>query len=152
MALKGLRFLNADQLTLAFEKAGEKQALVKAARLFLSCVKDAIKSNESFAMETTLSGSYVHGIADRAKAAGYRVELIYLFVASPEEAVVRVAQRVLKGGHDVPEEAIRRRFYRSKLNLMRLKEVVDMWELHYSAPFKVTLVAKRTDEKSVILT
>ncbi len=150
VADRGLRFLNADELTREFEQRGEAQALVKAGRQFLQEVDTAITSGEDFAMETTLSGSYIYGVVERAKAAGYRVELVYLFVKSPAEAVARVAQRVLKGGHDVPEEAIRRRYARSRRNFLRLRELTDMWELYYSSPHRVLLVAKRTDKFSVI--
>jgi len=141
----GLPFLNADELTREFEDAGESQALIKAGRAFLQAVREAIEAQQDFAMETTLSGGYIFDVVRRAREVGYRIEVVYLFVDSPEVAVARVGQRVLKGGHDVPEEAIRRRYFRSKANFIRLRDIVDGWRLYHSANQAVELVAERKD-------
>ena len=66
------------------------------------------KRRESFAFETTLSGrSYlILGL----KRKGYKVHLFFLWVESVDVALSRIDQRVMKGGHDVPEPIVRRRF------------------------------------------
>ena len=52
----------------------------------------------------------------------------YLSVTSPSVCVERVAQRVREGGHDVPVADIRRRFYRSLQNLVKLYlPLADRW-------------------------
>jgi predicted ABC-type ATPase len=67
-------------------------------------------AGRSFAFETTLAGrSYVRRI-DAWRKDGYVVELIFLSLPSPEDAIRRVAERVRQGGHDVAEDVIRRRF------------------------------------------
>ena len=153
VAAKGLPFLNADDLTLQYrerENLSENAALVRAGRAFLKAVGEQIGAGADFAFETTLSGGYIHGVIARAESAGYRVELVYIFVESADVAVARVAQRVRKGGHDVPEEAIRRRYERSKKNFLRLRDVVAGWRLYYSADDEIELVAERRDGSLVI--
>lgn len=49
-----------------------------------------------------------------AKAQGYRFLLLYILIGSGDQAIGRVALRVKLGGHDVPEDDIRRRFERSR--------------------------------------
>ncbi|MDY7573406.1 hypothetical protein [Actimicrobium sp. CCI2.3] len=66
--------------------------------------------------------------------AGYRIKLIFLQLASAEEAIARVAQRVRQGGHHIPEEVIRRRFIAGKNNFEQLyAPIVDAWALYDKA-------------------
>ena len=74
--------------------------------------------------------------------------LIYLWVPSPDFSVARVAQRVRSGGHDVPEETIRRRYF---LGLKRFfgtyQALVDDWQLYDSSqPGNPTLIARIDDQ------
>lgn len=112
-------FLNADELTKEFELAGESEPLVKAGRKFFQLLEAYLSQSQSFVVETTLSGSYINKVAQKAKDLGYKVTLIYIFLDSDKLCVERVKQRVLKGGHDVPTEAIIRRYYRSKTNFWK---------------------------------
>lgn len=85
----------------------------------------AIKSGQSFAVETTLSGRRVLRLMEKAKAAGYRVELHFISVASVEVALARISSRVDQGGHDVPEADVRRRFLRAEANLPKAIKLSD---------------------------
>lgn len=87
------------------------------------------REGRSFAFETTLAGhTYIRRI-DRWRANGYMVELIFLALASAEEAVARVAMRVRQGGHDVEEKVIRRRFDAGMRNFLDLyRKRVDFWQ------------------------
>lgn len=82
----------------------------------------------SFAFETTLSGhTYLHRIA-KWRDAGFNVKLIFLSLATAEEAIARVAMRVQQGGHDVPEDVIRRRFASGMRNFLEIyRQRVDYW-------------------------
>lgn len=88
---------------------GGKQA-IKRARAYLV-------NNQSFAAETTLAGKTYLRMMAEAKQKGWLIDLIYVGVASVETSIDRVAQRVAQGGHNVPEEDIRRRYTRSLANL-----------------------------------
>ena len=66
VAKRGLRFLNADELTRELELAGEEAAQVKAGRMFLEQLSQAIAAGESLAIETSLSGfQCLHSIKQR---------------------------------------------------------------------------------------
>ena len=129
----GIDFLNADVITKELEDKGIKHALIAAGRVFFSRLNQYILDEESFIVETTLSGSYINKVATKAKSAGYTVKLIYLFLDNPDLCIDRVRSRVIKGGHDVPEEDIVRRFYRSKNNFWsRMNTISDHWLLIYN--------------------
>lgn len=94
----------------AAQIAGGKQA-IKRARAYL-------ENNQSFAVETTLSGNTYLRMMAEAKRKGWQVNLIYVGVDNVQTSIERVAQRVAAGGHNVPSEDIRRRYARSLANLV----------------------------------
>jgi predicted ABC-type ATPase len=103
-------FVNADLIAAGLSPFNPEIAAIRAGRLMLQEIDAHASAGRSFAFETTLAGhSYVRRI-DTWRNDGYLVELIFLSLPSPEEAVRRVAQRVKQGGHDVAENVIRRRF------------------------------------------
>ncbi len=64
-------------------------------------------------------------------AAGYRVEIIYLKIDSPQLALKRIAARVKQGGHDVPREDVLRRFARSWANFDGVyRPLADAWMVY----------------------
>ena len=125
------QFLNADLIAAGLAPFAPESAALPAARLMLAELERHFQTGQSFAFETTLSGrAYLRHIA-RWRAAGYRVELIFLRLASADEAVARVAQRVKQGGHHIPEAVIRRRFAAGLDNLSRhYAPAVDAWALY----------------------
>ena len=125
------QFLNADLIAAGLAPFAPESAALPAARLMLAELERHFQTGQSFAFETTLSGrTYLRHIA-RWRAAGYRVELIFLRLASAQEALARVAQRVKQGGHHIPEAVIRRRFAAGLDNLSRhYAPAVDAWALY----------------------
>ena len=94
----------------------------------LGRIKGLIDQGADFAFETTLaSKSYFRFIID-AQEKDYFVTLIYFWLNSPELALKRVKERVELGGHDIPEETVRRRYKSGMDNLLRLYiPVCDYW-------------------------
>lgn len=125
------QFLNADLIAAGLAPFAPESAALPAARLMLAELERHFQTGQSFAFETTLSGrAYLRHIA-RWRAAGYRVELIFLRLASAQEALARVAQRVKQGGHHIPEAVIRRRFAAGLDNLSHhYAPAVDAWALY----------------------
>lgn len=80
----------------------------------------AIVERKSFLLETTLGGRTITELLDRAAETGLEVRIWYVGLQSPERHIERVRARVARGGHDIPEEDIRRRYVRSLENLVRL--------------------------------
>ena len=96
---------------------GGRQA-IKRARAYLT-------NNESFAAETTLSGNTYLRMMAEVKQKGWQVNLIYIGIDNVQTSIERVAQRVAQGGHNVPEEDIRRRYARSLANLPPALQLAD---------------------------
>ena len=92
---------------------------MRAGRMMLNEIRSLSKRRESFAFETTLSGRSYLNLIRRLKRKGYKVHLFFLLVENVDVALSRIDQRVMKGGHDIPEPVVRRRFDRSVGNFFR---------------------------------
>ncbi|WP_312815408.1 AAA family ATPase [Brevundimonas sp.] len=81
-----------------------------AARLVLQTLNDLESQSRDIILETTLASRTHATRLRRMRNAGYQIELLYLQLPSVDVSIQRVAQRVASGGHDIPEDALRRRF------------------------------------------
>jgi predicted ABC-type ATPase len=125
-----LLYLGADQIADELSPGQWDNVRIQAGRVFLRRVQEKIGSGESMVIESTLSGRSIRGMIQQAKRVGYQVSIIFVFLETPEHCISRVRERVLKGGHDVPEVDIRRRFSRSKDNFWNIyRYEVDNWYL-----------------------
>jgi predicted ABC-type ATPase len=121
-------FINADLIAAGFAPFQPEVAAIKAGRMMLEEIATHADRGDSFAFETTLSGrSYLRMI--RAwRQQEYQVKLFFLSLASPEEAIARVRARVAQGGHHVPDDVVRRRFFAGLNNFKTLYRLeVDVW-------------------------
>lgn len=101
-----------------------------AARLALQQQEAFLRRAESFAIETTLAGNRTLKLIEAAKGRGYAIDLHYVRLESAELNVLRVAERVSGGGHDVPREDVIRRFDRSTANLPKAIALSDLAVLY----------------------
>ena len=83
-------------------------------------LEEAIAARLDYAFETTLGASTIPRLLAYAAAQGIEVRVWYAGLATPALHIARVRARVARGGHDIPEQAIRRRFEHSRLNLIQL--------------------------------
>jgi predicted ABC-type ATPase len=125
---KTLKFINADLIAAGLAPFNPETASFKAGRLMLEEIDECVDGGNSFAFETTLSGLvYMKKIAVW-QAHGYQVKLWFLSLPNENIAVSRVASRVLQGGHNIPENVIRRRFKSGLENFHELySKVVNSW-------------------------
>ena len=133
-----LNFLNADLIAQGLSPLNTRAAAIKAGRLLLAEFRAFVARRETFAFESTLSGATHIGLLKRAKHAGFRIHLHYLWLPNPAIAIARVRERVKKGGHDVPLADIRRRFSRSVQHFARdyapLANCGAVWDNQYLPP------------------
>lgn len=80
----------------------------------------AIKEQLNFSFETTLGGSSITRLLEQALQQGMEVRIWYAGLDGVEKHLARVQTRVRRGGHDIPEADIRRRFDQSRLNLIHM--------------------------------
>ena len=83
-------------------------------------LKRAIEERLDFAFETTLGANTIPRLLARAASEGIEVYVWFAGLSSPELHVARVKARVRRGGHNIPEADIRRRYEHSRLNLIAL--------------------------------
>lgn len=127
-------FVNADTIALGLSAYRPDTAAVAAGRVMLERLRFLAHQRRDFAFETTLAGRGHARWLQELRASGYRTHLIFLSLPSPDLAVARVAERVQQGGHDVPEEVVRRRFAAGLENLLtRYADVVDGWQVYDNA-------------------
>lgn len=100
-------FVNADEIHKSLAPGASHMA---AGRIMLQRMRKLRNAGSTFAFETTLAArTYVSFLAE-ARSGGYFVHLVFLWLRYPELAKARVALRVLRGGHDIPETDIERRY------------------------------------------
>lgn len=111
--------VDADEL--ARQYGGNLEGGRQAVRLLGDC----IRRGDDLTQETTLSGGKTSRTIAEARENGYFVRLYYVAVSSAEESLSRIANRVSKGGHDIPEDVVRRRFAKRFDDLVRILPLVD---------------------------
>ncbi len=123
-------FVNADEIARGLSPFQPEQVAIEAGKIMLHRINDLIALNADFAFETTLTTrSYVNTIKE-ARLKNYFVTLVFFSLDSPELAVDRVRNRVKEGGHNIPEEVIRRRYNTGMANLFNLFiPICDYWML-----------------------
>jgi predicted ABC-type ATPase len=136
-----LRFINADLIAAGLAPFNPETASFKAGRLMLEEIDECVDTGHSFAFETTLSGlTYLKKIA-LWQAHGFQVKLWFLSLPNEDIAVSRVARRVLQGGHNIPEDVIRRRFKAGLANFHeRYSKAVDSWAFYDSSGMHPKLI------------
>lgn len=87
-------------------------------------LKRAIEERLDFAFETTLGANTIPRLLRQAAKSGFDVYVWYVGLESPELHLARVKLRVTRGGHDISEADIRRRYERGRLNLIELLPVL----------------------------
>jgi len=135
-------FVNADDEARSIDKDDPSRVAISAGRRVLRRVAALIEANESFAIETTLSGVSHLRMLTRARAAGFRVGMIYVWIGGPGLAVHRVRERVGSGGHFVPPEDVTRRFRRGLRNFPAYLDLVDQAALYDNVGASPFIVAR----------
>ena len=105
--------LDPDAIAKTLQASTSELLPIAAARSVLKSATEHLRSAESFALETTLSGKHHLQMMLTAKDRGFEVVLVYIGTESVEINLARIRDRVLAGGHNVPEEDVRRRYRRS---------------------------------------
>jgi predicted ABC-type ATPase len=126
-----IRFVNADLIAMGLSPLRPDDAALAAGRVFLSELDSLARARQSFAFESTLSGVGYAVRLRKMKKAGYRIEIVYLRIASPRLALRRIAARVRQGGHNIPRADVLRRFDRSWKNFVDVyRPLADKWSVY----------------------
>jgi len=100
-------FLNPDDIAIQLSPSDPQKAAFAAGRQVLERTQANLQAGVSFAVETTLSSKQPLETIRKAKDYGFYVNVIYMALNDPEKNILRVAERVASGGHNVPDEDVR---------------------------------------------
>ena len=124
------RYVNPDVIAAGLSGFDPSIVVRRAGRIALETIDRYITDRVSFAFETTLSGRRWPQLLRTLEGAGFATTLYYLWLPSDDMAVARVQLRVARGGHDIPEADVRRRYASSLHNLREIwLPRVDDWRL-----------------------
>lgn len=135
-------FVNADLIAGGLSPFSAAGAAIEAGRIMLKRIKELASQRRDFAFETTLAGRSYLSLFRDLKRKGYRIQLLYLWLPHVQLAIRRVRDRIRRGGHDVPEDDIRRRFSRGVKNLFaEYRPLLDTWTILDNSGSRPRLVA-----------
>jgi predicted ABC-type ATPase len=134
-ALRVDEFVNADTLAQGLNAFRPEAMAIEAGRVMLRRFRDLVRARRSFACESTLASVTLATHLREWRAAGYRVQIVYLWLPNVDLALARVRVRVAAGGHDIPVETVRRRFARGVRNFFGIYlPLADRWRLYDASP------------------
>lgn len=137
-------FVNADEIARGLSPFNPESVAIEAGKLMLERINQLLDNGKSFSIETTLATRSYANLIHRAHSKGYVVSLLYFWLDSPELAIKRVAQRVSEGGHNIPEDVIRRRYYLGIANLNKIFiPLVDAWYLFDNTDMRCFRIAEQ---------
>lgn len=144
-------FVNADEIARGLSPFNPEGVAIEAGRLMLKRIEELLKAGESFSIETTLATRSYLSLVKRAQERGYKVNLLYFWLNTVELAINRVTERVAEGGHNIPEDIIRRRYQAGLNNLFLIyMSVVDYWLLIDNSHTPHSRIAERKKEGTLI--
>lgn len=145
------QFVNSDEFAKGLSPFSPDKAKVQASRYMLLKIRYLITRKEDFAIETTLSTRSLQNLLSNAREFGYKITIIYFWIKSPELAIERVRARVAAGGHNIPEDVIRRRYYSGLEYFFKIyKNIADKWILADNTKIPFTIIAQGWQENMVV--
>lgn len=142
VVLECKEFVNSDEIAKGLSPFQPETVMIQAGKIMVRRVDQLLASGESLSVETTLATRTYLRLVEKAHSYGYKVSLLYFWLNSPQLAELRVAMRVLEGGHDVPKNVIRRRYSMGAKYLFELyMPIVDYWAIFDNSSLQHVLVA-----------
>lgn len=142
-ALAVNEFVNADVIARGLSAFDPDAAAIAAGRVMLARMRELAAHRLSFAFETTLASRTFAPWLRKLRASGYEIHLVFLWLSSADLAIERVADRVRNGGHNIPDDVVRRRYAAGIQNLFALyRSVTTSWVVYNSSGPLPALVAE----------
>ncbi len=145
-------FVNADEIARGMSPNDVDSAAMAAGRAMLERLNGLIDQGKNFAFETTCSGLGHTAFLKRAKALGWQISLLFLWLPSPEAAMARVARRVGQGGHNIPQQMIARRYWRGLVNMRdHYLPLSDIARIYDNSDARLVLIAEKSRELGFVI-
>jgi predicted ABC-type ATPase len=142
-ALHVNEFVNADQIAVELSAIAPETMAFEAGRAMLARLQELASQRIDFAFETTLASRTFAPWLQTLSTSGYLVLLVFVWLPNPEAAIARVSDRVRRGGHNIPEDVIRRRYRGGIQNFFTLYQpLADRWHMIDNSDATPTVVAE----------
>lgn len=126
-----LEYVNADPIALGLSGFDPSSVAFAAGRVMLKRLHELAEQRRTFAFESTLAAKSYGRWLEQLIGNGYKVQMMFLWLRSPDLAVQRVRERVRAGGHDVAEDVIRRRYAAGLKNFSNVhRTLADTWAVY----------------------
>ena len=137
-------YLNADEIAKGLTADGVLNPDITAGRILLRRWEELKNDREDFAVETTLATRAFAPRLRKMQQNGYRVAIVFLWIPDAELAIRRVSERVIHGGHSIPEDVIRRRYSAGPRNFFTIyRAMANVWRVYDNSSFtKPKLIAR----------
>lgn len=148
-------FVNADEIARGLSPFNPASVAIEAGRLMIERIGALVKQAASFAFETTLATKSYKKLIEQMQKQNYFVSLLFFWLPSPEQAIQRVKFRVSQGGHNIPEDVIRRRYANGLFNLFEIyMPLCDYWCMYDNSGIngaKTIAYGTKDKERHIIL-
>jgi predicted ABC-type ATPase len=145
-------FLNADEIARGLSPFDPEANAIPAGRTMIDRIDRLVEAGKSFAFETTCAGHRQAKLLRACRAADYRITFIFLWLPSAQTAIQRVAQRVTRGGHHIPDDVIVRRHAAGMYNMrhifLPLADVASIYD--NSGAYPLLIAEKRSGVPFVV--
>jgi predicted ABC-type ATPase len=142
--VRQLEFVNADLIARGLSPYNVEAAAMQAGKIALRRIRELIAREISFTWETTMSGRTAATWLRDARSSSYFLKTYFLWVREPETTIARVHRRVTEGGHNIPEDVSRRRFYKTIQNFFHIyRPLMHSWKLIENNSWEPRLLAVR---------
>jgi len=142
-------FVNADEIARGLSPFQPEKVAIQAGRIMLGRIKELIDQNIDFAFETTLATKSYAKLIQEVQTKGYFVTLLFFWLNTPDLALNRVHERVLQGGHNIPDDVIYRRYKAGIANLSKMYiPVCDYWLIVDNSNSQFLLIAEGNKTKN----
>jgi len=99
--------------------------VIEGGKKSIELIDECLEKEICFTQETTLSGHRILNTVKKAIEKGYYIRLYYVGLNSVEESLVRIENRVKKGGHNIPDSDVKRRFNKRFEDLVTILQYCD---------------------------
>ena len=137
-------YTNADDVAAVTGMSNEEAALFVDKMRYTS-----IDKKEDFTFETVLSSHYKLDILQKAKDEGYFIKCVFVLTVDPSVNVARVRARVAHGGHDVAEDKIISRYYKSLENIKQLMKLCDIMHVYDNTDEPIRIIRKHKESITI---
>ena len=140
------QFVNADLIASGLSPFSPEVAALSAGKLLIEKIRELSGKGKDFGFETTLSGKSYVPFLKQLREQGYAIHLFFLWIPTLELALARIQDRVRRGGHDIPEPVVKRRFHKGIQHLFGLyRPLLDSWALFDNSQAAPHLIAAEND-------